>query len=49
MLVYFGTSLDNMDRFGQTPLHNAARTSAQNLKILLEGGANIDLMDNSGI
>lgn len=48
MLVYFGTSLDNMDRFGQTPLHHAARTSAQNLKILLEGGANIDLMDNSG-
>ena len=37
-----------MDRFGQTPLHHAARISAQNVKILLEGGANSDLMDNSG-
>ncbi|XP_076092379.1 uncharacterized protein LOC143063855 [Mytilus galloprovincialis] len=48
LLVYFGTSLNTMDRFGQTPLHHAARISAQNVKILLEGGANSDLMDNSG-
>ncbi|CAG2232491.1 Phosducin-like protein [Mytilus edulis] len=48
LLVYFGTSLNTMDRFGQTPLHHAARVSAQNVKILLEGGANSDLMDNSG-
>ncbi|XP_021365499.1 transient receptor potential cation channel subfamily A member 1 homolog isoform X2 [Mizuhopecten yessoensis] len=48
VLVYFGTSLDSVDRFGQTPLHIACHTSASTVQVLLETGAAVDVQDNAG-
>lgn len=48
ILVYFGTSLEAADRFGQKVLHVAARTSEITVKLLLEAGAHLNSQDNAG-
>ncbi|XP_033729411.1 serine/threonine-protein phosphatase 6 regulatory ankyrin repeat subunit A-like isoform X1 [Pecten maximus] len=48
VLVYFGTSLNSVGRFGQTPLHVACCTSAITVRVLLETGAAINVQDNAG-
>ncbi|XP_060083609.1 ankyrin repeat domain-containing protein 7-like [Ylistrum balloti] len=48
ILVYFGTSLDSVGRFGQTPLHIACHNSATTVQVLLETGASVNIQDNAG-